>query len=78
MGVSRSSPCLLFGWWFNLWELHGVELVFSVVLPLVLFGFLNPSPNSSVRLTKFHVVWLWVSASISVNCGVEPLRGQLC
>ena len=44
-----------------------------------------PTLDSSILLQLFHKtfqaqsnIWLWVSASVSVSCWVEPLRGQLC
>jgi hypothetical protein len=27
-------PCVLFGWWFSSWELWGIQLVDTVVLPM--------------------------------------------
>jgi hypothetical protein len=39
-------PCVLFGWWFSLWELWGVWLLY-IVFPMGLQTPL-PSPNSSI------------------------------
>jgi hypothetical protein len=38
-GRPRSSLCLIFGWWFSLWEPQGSRLVDSVGLPV---EFLSP------------------------------------
>ena len=41
-------PCVLFGWWFSLWELWGVWLVNIVALPM---GLQIPSAPSVLPLT---------------------------
>jgi hypothetical protein len=40
---------------------------------LLVKSFSPPGPS----VLPFNV-WLWVSASVSVSCWVEPLRGLLC
>ena len=42
----------------------------------VILGPFNPPPTSSIRASSD--VWLRVSASLSIGCWVEPLRGHLC
>jgi hypothetical protein len=60
-GKPRSSPCMLFGWWFSLWEPQGSRLVESVSLSV---EFLS-SPGPPVPPEPFHksphalsIVWL--------------------
>lgn len=49
----RSSSCMLFGWWFRLWEPQGSRFVDSLDLPV---KFLNLFPNSFERLPKLHLL----------------------
>ena len=46
------------------WSYCGISMPFKP---------LSPSPNSFTRFPE-----LWVSASVTLRCCVEPLRGQLC
>jgi len=41
-------PCVLFCWWFSLWELWGILLIDIVILPV---GFETPSAPSVLSLT---------------------------
>jgi len=56
-GGSRSHLCKLFGSWFSLWNLLKVQVswlccvTYGVPVPFKVF---NPSPNSSIRVFKFH------------------------
>ena len=59
---------------------YGSRLVDFVGLVVVTLTSLAP-----LILPLFHKIpqapptaWLWVSASVSISCWVEPLRGQLC
>jgi hypothetical protein len=72
-------PCVLFGWWFNPWELWGYWLVHIVVPPM---GLQTPSAPWVLSLapslgTLYSVQW-W-AASILCICPalVEPLRRHL-
>jgi hypothetical protein len=74
------SPCVLFGWWFSLWELWGFWLVDIVVLPMRLQ---TPSAPTVLALTSQlgspHSVQL-LAVFIRICIGLvlaEPLRGQL-
>jgi hypothetical protein len=52
-GRSRASPCLLYGWWFSLWESPRVQvnwLCWSSCGVSMSSELLNPSPNPSTRL----------------------------
>jgi hypothetical protein len=80
-GGSRSSLCMLFGWWFSLWELQRSRLIDPVGLPMEFLTLLGPTvlPSiSSMSPQGPSTVWLWVSASVWVSCWVKPLRGQPC
>jgi hypothetical protein len=58
-GAPRSSPCMLFSWWFSLWEPPRVQVKLfwsSCGLPIP-SGFLGPSPNSSTRLPKLSLTF---------------------
>jgi hypothetical protein len=71
-------PCVLFGWWFNPWELWGVWLV--VILPM---GLQTPSAPSVPSLTlplgtPSSVQWLAASMHLCICQALpEPLRRQL-
>jgi hypothetical protein len=76
-GRPRPSLCVLFGWWFWLWERQRSRLVNSFGFPVEFFScfgsfllFFHKSPQPS------SIVWLWVSVSVWLSCWVEPLRGQ--
>jgi hypothetical protein len=70
-------PCLLFGWWFNLWQFCGVWLVDIVVLPI---GLQIPSAPSVLTLTSLigslcSDQWLAVSTCICISQALaQPLR----
>jgi hypothetical protein len=56
----RSSPCLLFGWWFSLWEAPRVQvscLCWSSCGVPISCEFLSPSRNSSTRLPELHLTF---------------------
>ena len=59
-GRSRSIPWMLFGWWFNCWELPMVQVSWlccsACEFPLS-SRFLNSSPNFSIRLPKLHLMF---------------------
>jgi hypothetical protein len=59
-GKTRSSPCMLSGWWFSLWEYPRVQVSWfcwsSCGDPIPL-RFLNPSPNSSIRFPEVHLMF---------------------
>jgi len=73
-------PCVLFGLWFSRWELWGVWLVDTVVLPV---GLQIPSAPSVISLTPplgslCSVQWLAVSLQLCISQALaEPLRRQL-
>lgn len=54
-----------------------VDWVFFLWNPYLLWSF-SPSSKSSKTLGASSNVWLLVSANVSVNCWLEPLRGHLC
>jgi hypothetical protein len=74
------TPCVLFGWWFNPWELWGIWLVDIVVLPMRLQ---TPSALKVLALTSplgsmYSVQCLAVYIHIYIGLALaEPLRGQL-
>ena len=47
-GWSHGSLCVLFRWWFNLWNLWGIWLVDIIVLPIELHTHSAPFPNPSI------------------------------
>ena len=74
--------CLLFGWWVTLWESPSVQVSWlagsSNGLPVPLQA-LNPFPQLFQKTPwALSNDRLWVSASVSVRCWMETLRGQLC
>ena len=75
-----NCPCILFVWWFSLWELWGVWLVDIVVLPM---GLQTPSSPSVLPLTpslrsQCSVQGLDPSTCICIGQALaEPLRRQL-
>jgi hypothetical protein len=63
-------PCVLFGWWFSLWELLGVWLVNIVVLPMGLQIPSAPSVLSLIPPWGPHAQsnsWLQTSTSVFVR-----------
>jgi len=75
-----NPPCVLFGWWFSLWELWEICLVDIVFLP---FQLKIPSTPSVLSLTPplgtpFSVQWLTLSTCLCIcQALIEPLRRQL-
>jgi hypothetical protein len=74
----RTSPGVLFDWRFSLWKPQKVQVswlwwsFYRVPMPS---GSLTPSSNFPTRLSKLHPLFGYGSlASVSVSCGVEPLR----
>jgi hypothetical protein len=73
-------PCVLFGWWFSPWELWGIYLFDTVVLPMDC----KPLDLSVLSLipplgTSCSVQWLAVSIRLRIYQALaEPLRRQLC
>ena len=68
-----SSLCILFGWRIILWEAPVIQIsrhCWSYSGVFVSFRAFSPF------LTSFIMVWIWVSASFSVICWVEVLRGH--
>ena len=59
----KSSPCLLVGWWFSLWEPQGSILVDSVGLSVESLSSLGPS-----ILLLTLPLYLGVGSYISFHC----------
>jgi hypothetical protein len=83
-GGAMSSLCMLFCWWFSLWEPTRIQVGWfcwssdGVPIPA---GSLKPPPPPQFFHNSPWALFtgcLWVSASVSVSCWVEPLREQLC
>jgi len=71
-------PCILFGWWFSLWELWGCLVGWYCCSP---YGVATPSAPPVHSLTPSplgsgcSVVWLAVSILICISQALaEPLR----
>jgi hypothetical protein len=79
----RSNSCMLFGWWFNLWEPKGSRSVYSwssyrVLIPL---GACNSSPYSSIRVPKYkkrkmqRQVDFWVQGQPGLQSEFQDSQG---
>lgn len=64
---------MLFGWWFSVRELLGVQFswcCWSSYGIAISFSSFNPSPSSSIRIPNFHAMisCKYLHLSLSVNC----------
>ena len=62
----QNPPCVLFGWWFSLWELWGCWLVNTVVPPMRLQTPSSPQsfPNSSIGVPVLSLPSSWASCGL--------------